>query len=1358
MSSTEPSTGGPVPSAVLDGGPPATPVRPVLELIDARTAEDPHRPALVHGTTRLGYGELAEAVARRAAALRAQGAGPGRLVAVCRRRGVEAIVSVLAALRTGAAYLPLDPDAPAARNAAILADACGGRGPSPEAVAERGEAVLDGPGVGAGTAYVIYTSGSTGTPNGVLVPHGALAHFVAGATRRYRVGPADRVLQFAPLHFDASVEEVFVTLSAGGTLVLRTDGMLDVPGLLAGCVEHGITVLDLPTAYWHELTHAVTAEVAELPPTLRTVIIGGEAALPERVAQWRRAVGQRVRLLNTYGPTEATVVATVADLCAHDGGEVPIGLPLPGVRAALVDGELWLLGGGLADGYLGRAELTARRFTTLGGEPAYRTGDRVVLRDDGQLGYLGRVDDEIKISGHRIDPAAIDSVLLGHPTVREAAVVAQELPGGVKRLVAYLAAAGEPDVAGIRAHLTAHLPPPAVPSTIRLVESLPRTSTGKIDRALLRALQPPREQPRDAPPDDDAPTAPALAILPEEDRIPLSFAQRRLWFLNRLEGPSSTYNVPVVLRLDGVPDREALAAAVADVVERHETLRTVFPAVDGEPYQHVHDSGTVALTVRACGPGTLDGDVAAFAGQAFDIARDVPLRVRLFTAGPGESVLVLLLHHVATDGWSMRPLLRDLATAYAARLDGRAPDWEPLPVQYADYTLWQQETLGDPADPRSLLARQIGHWRTVLRDAPAVLDLPTDRPRPTDPTHRGATVTARLDAEAHRRLLGICRTARTSLFTVARAALALALSRTGAGTVIPIGTPVAGRSDEALHDLVGFFVNTLVLPADVSGDPAFTELVERVRDADLAAYAHQDVPFDLLVEHLNPARSLAHHPFFQVMLTLDGEAGGDVPLGGLRGRVEPAGPEAAKFDLSVSCVELRDTAGDGAGVEVWLQYAADLFDEATARLLLDLFLRVLRLAAAEPRAPLGRFTVLTDDERRGLADRRARVAEAREHPAPARPATGRREACSPREEILRGLFAEVLGLESVGVDDNFFDLGGHSMLGIRLVNRVRAVLGVEVGIRDLFRAPTVAGLLGEADGGGTGGGAMAVLLPLRATGERRPLFCVHPGAGMGWPYAGLTRHLGPAQPVYALQTRTLTEPGHRAASIEEMAGDYLARIRRVQPWGPYRLLGWSFGALVAHAMATRLQESGESVELLALMDGYPTPPGQAHEPVGDDELIDMLVGDPHATDLPGGFRDRFDPAAAVRVLRGRDPVLAGLAETEVAALVDAAVNHAHLMRAHRPRLFTGDLLFLTAARERGPHAPTADRWRSHVTGRVENHDIDCAHLRMADPEALARIGPIISGKLSALSRAQNGISGGANSTAVPSAVPSETRS
>ncbi|MEO3787297.1 condensation domain-containing protein [Actinocorallia sp. B10E7] len=544
--------------------------------------------------------------------------------------------------------------------------------------------------------------------------------------------------------------------------------------------------------------------------------------------------------------------------------------------------------------------------------------------------------------------------------------------------------------------------------------------------------------------------------------IPLSYAQRRLWFLNRLEGASSTYNAPVVVRLDGVPDAASLAAALGDLVARHEVLRTVLPVTDGEPYQKVLDVPGGLLTVVPCAASEADTLVSAFCGETFDLLVDLPLRVKLFVTDAGTSVLALLLHHAATDGWSLGPLLRDLAEAYTARLAGAAPTREPLEVQYADYALWQRDLLGEASDPDSEAAEQLEYWRAALDGAPGRLVLPADRPHPAEPSGRGGLAVGRIGPGTHARLRALARERRASLFMVLQAALAAALATATGQRDVSIGTAVAGRStEEALEDVVGFFVNTLVLRTEVPGDLAFGELVGRVRESDLGAFAHQDLPFDLLVEHLNPERSLGWHPFFQVMLTLDSTPATGFDLGGVPGRIEPVDLRAAKFDLTVFCAE----APGAGGLEIWWQYAVDLFDSGTARLLLDLFIRVLEAVAADPAVRIDALDVLSAEERAGLEERRRRLAP----PAGAEPSVAPAPAIAltPRQEILAGLFAEALGLPFVGGHDNFFRSGGHSLLGVRLVNRVRAVLGVEVGIRDLFLTPTVVGLdarIGEAAG------------------------------------------------------------------------------------------------------------------------------------------------------------------------------------------------------------------------------------------------------------------------------------------------------
>lgn len=442
--------------------------------------------------------------------------------------------------------------------------------------------------------------------------------------------------------------------------------------------------------------------------------------------------------------------------------------------------------------------------------------------------------------------------------------------------------------------------------------------------------------------------------------IPLSFAQRRLWFVDRFEGPSPTYNGAFALRLTGELNEGALEVAFRDVIDRHEVLRTVIvEGDDGVPYQQVLPSGEKPfdLPVVEVTEDERAAAVSEVAQETFDLAADVPIRARLVRCGPHDHTLVLVVHHIALDGESLGPLLRDLTTAYSARRQGRAPTWEPLPVQYADYTLWQQDVLGDESDPESLAARQLAYWRENLADLAQPLVLPTDRPRPRVMSSRGGLVEFPIESDLLEAVQKLAAEQDITVSMVMHSALAVLLHHLGCGDDVPIGAPIAGRTDEELRDLVGFFVNTWVLRVDLSGNPTFVELLGRVRDRSLAAYDNQDMPFERLVELLNPDRSTAYHPFFQVMLAWQ-EPLGELEFAGLD--VQPATLETrtAKFDLFFNMIPDRS-----GGVGVRLEYATDLFDRETVEALADRFVRVLRQLVADSGRRVGGIDVLDAAER-----------------------------------------------------------------------------------------------------------------------------------------------------------------------------------------------------------------------------------------------------------------------------------------------------------------------------------------------------------------------------------------------------------
>ncbi|MFE0074979.1 condensation domain-containing protein, partial [Nonomuraea sp. NPDC059023] len=791
------------------------------------------------------------------------------------------------------------------------------------------------------------------------------------------------------------------------------------------------------------------------------------------------------------------------------------------------------------------------------------------------------------------------------------------------------------------------------------------------------------------------------------DVVPLSAAQRRLWFLQELEGATATYNVPFAVRVRGPLDHDVLQAALGDVVARHEALRTLIGERDGEPYQLILDSVEARrrLVVR-------DGE-----GEPelpFDLTAELPIRVWARAVGGDEHELLLVLHHIASDEWSVGPLWADLSAAYAARLRGRAPDTEPLVAQYADYTLWQRDLLGDEDAPTELATRQLAFWRAALDGAPDRLPLPHDLPRPPVASPEGDSVAFGVDADG---LLGLARGSGVTPFMVVHAAVAALLTRLGSGTDIPLGTPVAGRPDEALADLVGFFVNTVVLRADTGGDPTFLELLERVRETDLAALEHADLPFDRVVRETAPARTLAWHPLFQVMIAHHAAQPPLEPLPGLDVEPTGAGTGTAKFDLAVAVGE------DGSGV---IEYRTDLFTRQRAEALADALATLLTSATADPSARLSALLPGPPAFPRPDALEPALACPDALGSAFARPdalAPGGHDAAVA--ERLAGLFAEALGGAVPDHEGNFFELGGHSLLAAKLVNRIRAELGTPVSIRDLFEAPTPAGLATRlAAPGAREGGALDALLPIRTGGGGPPLFCVHPLFGLAWCFMGLAGLMD--GPVYGVQARGPAGPYPLPGTLEAMAADYVERIREVQPSGPYRLMGWSFGGVVAHAMAAELVRRGEHVDLLAMLDSYPLGPGEEPE-TGDNEQ-DALRFLLRVAGLPEPVR-RVDRREVVATLRRRGGLLAELDEATVGAMIDVAVNAEDLIRPGAHPVFEGDLLFVTATADKAGTTLDAARWRPFVTGAIDEHEIDCEHYELADPEPLARIAAIMKERL-----------------------------
>ena len=1061
-------------------------------LVEAQVERTPEAVAVLfdgQSSDSLTWRELNERANQLAHYLQSLGVGPDCMVGLCVDRSLEMVVAVLAILKAGGAYVPLDPDYPQDRLAMMLEDI-----QTPvlltqsqllDRVPYQGQSIcldtawptlasrpITNPTSGAGPdnlAYVIYTSGSTGRPKGVMNTHRAIGNRILWMQHRYPITAKDRVLQKTIFSFDASIWEIFLPLMVGAQLVVaRPGGHKDSQYLIRTMIKHSITILQgVPSMYRMLVEEPEFKACADL----RRVFSAGEA-LPMTLAQ-RIVSLANVELINTYGPTEASIDVSYWHVRPDDRYQIaPIGRPIGNIQLYILDknlqptpfgvpGELYAGGVGLAKGYLNRPELTQERFipNPFSDDPQsrlYKTGDlvRYLPQDTAEpqlspkIEFLGRLDHQVKVRGFRIELGEIEAVLVEHAQVRACVMVVREDTPGDQRLVAYVVPDGasdfdaaQPMIAALQTHLQQKLPDHMIPAAFVMMDALPLTPNGKVNRQALPA--PTSDVGRAA--DYLAPAteieaqvaaiwgelldleqvgsrdnffdlgghsllatrmmarirqtfdleislqtlfdAPVLAAFSQRiaqsqiqaagsadstiplrpvDRnqpLPLTYVQEQLWFLDQLEGESATYNMAGAVRLTGHLDESALAQSLHAVVARHESLRTTFKRVDGRPMQIIGESQVQLMRVDLTdtdadsGQAEVERLIAAEARHPFDLTAGPLVRAGLIRLAEDAHILLVNIHHIISDGWSIGVLIDELAAHYTAFVNGEAPQLPALSIQYADFAHWQRQWLaGD------VMARQLAYWENQLAGIPPTLDLVTDWPRPAVQQFQGAHYPFRLPKALSDQVKQLSLEEEVTLFMTLLASFNVMLMRYSGQSDIVVGSPIANRTRLELEPLIGLFVNILVLRSDLSGNPSFRTLLKRVQQMALAAYQHQDVPFEKLVEHFRPERNLSYSPLFQVMFIMQDTPLTSIELPDLTLEPLPSENYTAKYDLTLA---MWETAEGLAGE--W-EYDTALFSEETIATMAGQFEVLLSGIVADADQSLASLPMMTAEEQAQAMD------------------------------------------------------------------------------------------------------------------------------------------------------------------------------------------------------------------------------------------------------------------------------------------------------------------------------------------------------------------------------------------------------